>query len=93
MAYLFGSLGDSIVAIPALRAVRRRFPDAEIVLLQNFTAGNLVQASEVIPETLVDRHLSYNSGLGRIAGMANFFAVWLKLRGERFDAAVYLVIR
>jgi ADP-heptose:LPS heptosyltransferase len=92
LCYLFGSLGDSIVAIPALRAVRRRFPDAEIVLLQNFQSGELVVASQVIPEGLVDRYLSYSSashGLGRILGFAR---LWVRLRLEGFNAAVYLVL-
>lgn len=93
MVYLFGSLGDSIVAIPALRAVRRHFPGGEIVLLQNFqTGGGLVKASEVIPGGLVDRYLSYNSRLGSIAKVLGFYRLWRLLRHERFDAAAYLVI-
>ncbi len=92
LVYLFGSLGDSIVAIPALRAVRRHFPDAEIVLLQNFLTADLVKASQVIPDDLVDRNLSYNSGLGGVGKVSNFFHLWRLLRRERFEAAVYLVI-
>ena len=92
LVYLFGSLGDSIVAIPALRAVRRHFQEAEIVLLQNFQTGNIVKASQVIPDELVDRYLSYNSHLGKIAKLSNFYRLWHMLRGEQFDAAVYLVI-
>lgn len=92
LVYLFGSLGDSIVAIPALRAVRRHFPESEIVLLQNFQAGNIVKASQVISDDLVDRYLSYNSRLGRIWKLSNFYRLWRALRRERFDSAVYLVI-
>lgn len=75
-----------------MRAVRRHFPASEIVLLQNFQAGNIVKASEVIPDGLVDRYLSYNSRLGRIGKVSNFYRLWRILRRERFDAAVYLVI-
>ena len=92
LVYLFGSLGDSIVAIPALRAVRRNFPDAEIVLLQNFASGNIVLASQVIPPDLVGRYLSYNSTAGRIKKAGGFYRLWNELRREHFDAAVYLVI-
>lgn len=92
LVYLFGSLGDSIVAIPALRAVRRHFPSAEIVLLQNFQSGAVVLASQVIPVTLVDRYLSYDSKLAGAGRARGFFRLWRELRSERFDAAVYLVI-
>ncbi|MCY7377320.1 MAG: hypothetical protein LH472_15280 [Pyrinomonadaceae bacterium] len=55
LVYLFGSLGDTLMAIPALRAVRRHFRDAELILLQNIPAGGtIVRASQVIPEDLID---------------------------------------
>ena len=92
LVYLFGSLGDSIVAIPALRAVRRHFPGAEMVMLQNFESGDIVKASQVIPDELVDRYLSYNSRHGRIGKISNFYRLRRVLRGERFDSAVYLIM-
>lgn len=92
LAYLFGSLGDSIVAIPSLRAIRRRFPDGEIVLLQDTQGGNIVRASEVIPERLVDRHLEYTSRIGGSSKAAILRELWPLIAKERFDAAFYLVI-
>lgn len=89
LVYLIGSLGDTIVAIPALRAVRRHFADAEIVLLQNTQPNHVVTASEVIPKNLIDRSLAYTSGAGQIS---SYFHLWTKIRAEKFDAAVYLVI-
>lgn len=91
LVYLFGSLGDSIVAIPALRAIRRRFPEAEIVMLQNLEES-LVRASQVIPDGLVDRYLSYNSKADRFAKPAEFYRLWRTLRRERFTAAAYLIM-
>lgn len=92
LAYLIGSLGDTIVAIPALRAVRRHFPDAEIVLLQNTAGENIVRASEVLPGNLVHRHLSYRSDLRGFYQAREYALLWSRLRRERFDAAVYLVL-
>ena len=92
LAYLIGSLGDTIVAIPALRALRRQYSDAEIVLLQNIAGGNVVQAAEVVPSELVDRHLSYRSSLSGFDQLREYASLWYRLRRERFDTAAYLVI-
>ena len=82
--FLLGSLGDSIVAIPALRVVRRNFPDAELVVLHESGLG-LVEPPDVLPNDLVDRYISYKRRLFSLT------ALLLRLRRERFDAAVYLV--
>ncbi len=87
LVYLFGSLGDSLVAIPALRAIRRHFDSAEIVILQNNDAKNIVKASEVIPAELADRYLSYNSLQNKFY---NFLKLSSLIRREHFDAAVFL---
>ena len=92
LVFLIGSLGDSVVAIPALRAIRRRYPDWEIVLFQNRPFTDLVQASEVVPDDLVDRSIDYFSGSFNRSGPIGFLRVWRRLRRERFEAAAYLVI-
>lgn len=92
LIYLFGSLGDTIMAVPALRAVQRHFQNAELALLQNVQSGNVVTASEVIPDGLVGRYLSYSSEMAGGAKLRGFYQLWRELRRERFSAVVYLVI-
>jgi len=92
LVYLFGSLGDSIVAIPALRAVRRHFPNAEIVILHDFASTKLVAASEVIPSQLFDRHMSYGSTAQGARRVLDFYELLRRVRAEKFDAAVYAVM-
>ncbi len=93
LIYLIGSLGDTLVAIPALRAVRRHFKNAELVLLQNIPAdGNIVRASEVVPENLIDGFLEYANRPGKISKFSDFYHLSRLLRSGGFQAAVYLVI-
>ncbi len=93
LVYLFGSLGDTLVAIPALRAVRRHFQDSELVLLQNIPpGGNIVRASQVIPENLIDSYLEYANSPGRLNKILDFYRLRSCLRRYQFQAAVYLVI-
>lgn len=93
LVYLFGSLGDTLVAIPALRAVRRHFRDAELILLQNIPAGgNIVRASQVIPEDLIDGYLEYANQPGKLNKVFDFYRLRRDVRRQNFQAAVYLVI-
>ena len=92
LVYLFGSLGDTIVAIPALRAVRRNFATAEIVLLQNAATEGGVSTADVIPADLIDRHFEYQSETATTKKFSTYFGLWKAIRSERFDSVVYLVI-
>jgi ADP-heptose:LPS heptosyltransferase len=45
LVFRIGSLGDSLVALPALRNIRREFPDAAITLLTNVPVNGGVKAA------------------------------------------------
>ncbi len=93
LVYLFGSLGDTLVAIPALRAVRRHFDNFSLILLQNIPANeNIVRASQVIPDNLIDEYLEYPNKSGKFNRISGFYDLRRKLRRYKFQAAVYLVI-
>jgi heptosyltransferase-3 len=93
LIYLFGSLGDTLVAIPAMRAVRRHFHDAELIVLQNIhSSENIVKTEQVIPEELVDGYIGYETQPGILGKFINFYRLWRDLRRNDFQAAVYLVI-
>lgn len=91
LIYLFGSLGDTLVALPALRAVRRNFPNAALILLQNIPSGNNATVLEIIPKELIDGYMSYNSGWDGFKKASDFYRLWRDLRKEKFQAAIYLV--
>jgi heptosyltransferase-2 len=82
-------VGDMVMATPALRAVRRQYPQATIVaIVRPYVAGILDGLD------LVDRRLLHDPRRGFIAsddeeGLAGWpFAA--RLRRERFDAAMLL---
>lgn len=54
----FGDLGDIILTIPAIRALRRRYPDRHIVLLAKQMPGGLVAGLRLVDELIpVEKHL------------------------------------
>ena len=93
LIYLFGSLGDTLVAIPALRAVRRFFDSAELIVLQNIPAAEgIVKTSQVIPADLVDGFLEYRLRPGKFRRLGDLYELRRQLRRDDFEAAVYLII-
>jgi lipopolysaccharide heptosyltransferase II len=72
-------VGDSVLAIPAMKAVRARFPEAEITLLvRPWVAGVFKEAP------FIDRLWSEP----RPAGIADWMRITRKIRKGRFDMAL-----
>ena len=84
-------MGDALVALPSLRALRRSEPDAEIILLTNAPIGGGVKAA---PSFLVlqgsgavDSYLEYKQGSHPI----HMLQLLTALRRLHVDKAVYLM--
>jgi len=87
VVYLIGGLGDTVIAIPALRALREQSPESELLLLYNSDNDGRVTARDVLEGTgLVDEFLSYDAQ----RGWAESLRILRALRGRRIDTAVYL---
>ena len=90
-----GTLGDTLVALPALWAVRKHFYDHSVVLLSDcHPRRGLVPASEVLKGSGVcDEFLEYPVDLswrGRVALPWRMGVLLARLRRRRFGALVYL---
>lgn len=93
LVHLIGSLGDSIIAIPALRAIRRHFGNsAKITILHEFRPGIRVSPRDVVAENVrIDDFLGYpvtKGGLSSIGQLPQLFAMLLI---RRFSALVSLM--
>jgi len=91
-----GQLGDTLVSVPALRAVRQQFPDAGLTLLCDGQVGKeYVSASDVLDGAgLIDGILFYPvdaSRAGRALRPALMLALLARLWIARFDTLVYLL--
>lgn len=95
LVFRIGQLGDTLVALPAMWAIRRHFHEAELSFLgDSHPARKLVAATDLLSGTgLFDNFLSYPVGRGAWGmPMRPFamFGLWRELRRRNFDTLVYL---
>lgn len=85
-----GSLGDTVVALPSLHAIRRAFPTAELRLLTNLPASPLAAPAIALlqPGGLVQGSLEYPVQTRSPRAILDLMR---RIRAWRPDVAVYLV--
>ena len=75
-------IGDVLLTTPVIRAMRRRYPDAELVYLVEAHAAPVVSPNPHLSETIVIRH---RHGVRRLL---EDLRLAIQLRARRFDVAV-----
>ena len=77
-------VGDAIMALPALRAVRERFPDAQIAVVARPYVADIYRDQEIC-----DQLIAYDP-LGEHAGFSGRERLASELRAQKFDIALLL---
>lgn len=93
LAIKLASLGDVLLAMPALRTLRRRYPDGRIDLLTAPSAAVLVGESPLLDRTYVlDRDAFATDGWGpqRIEAAYTVLTMVGRLRTTRYDAVLLM---
>lgn len=90
LVYRIGSIGDTLVALPAFWTLRRAFPHARITFLTNSETGNAENliAGKVLPAGIFDEWMAYPKNFLTAAPR-----LILELRKRKFDALFYLMTR
>jgi lipopolysaccharide heptosyltransferase II len=79
-----GALGDGILAVPSVRAIRKKFPKSKIKLLVGIANKEVFMNSPFIDEAIVCDFKERDRGLPGLLGLAR------RLRRENFDIVVDL---
>jgi heptosyltransferase II len=77
-------IGDAIMALPALRAIRQQFPDAKIAILARPHVADLYRGQNISDDLLAYDPKGSHAGLGGRERLAQ------ELRAQNFDAALLL---
>lgn len=93
LIFRIGELGDTLIALPALSAIRQTFPRAHIALMGNAdNHGRHVTPKQILPsQGLIDDWISYTRESSTT--VAGRWRLLKQLRRERFETLVYLAPR
>jgi lipopolysaccharide heptosyltransferase III len=90
LVFRIGELGDTLIALPSLRAIRAAFPGSHLALLGNVDSlSRHVPPNQTLPVGLIDEWFSYPSGESTL-GFSGSIRLLSRLRRSRFDLLVYL---
>ena len=91
LIHRLGSLGDTLVALPAFRLVCETFPKATITVLTNYAHSDHIKSvgmSAILDGAgLVDNYLYYPVALRNVREL---FRLRSQISRECFDAVIYL---
>jgi heptosyltransferase I len=85
----FGQLGDVVLSLPALRAIRSRFPTAHIVVAAGKPGAEIVNLSGYANATFVVDRVALRDG-PKLVSLARIAKLVKKVRTERFDFVIDL---
>ncbi|HZS93551.1 MAG TPA: glycosyltransferase family 9 protein [Chloroflexota bacterium] len=87
---LFGDVGDAVLTMPALHAVRSHFPDSRIQVLCKPAIGSFLSDSGLVDEVIAVEKTAFDSPLSLFdpRRLAALLALWLRLRSSRPDMVI-----
>lgn len=96
LIYHIGSLGDTLIAIPAFKAIREHFRGAKITLLSDHQhERQLIQPRDILQGTgLVDKFITYTVYRKKGAvfkQLKEYIKLSHLIRRYRFDGMIYLI--
>ncbi|PIU39953.1 MAG: hypothetical protein COT00_04240 [Candidatus Omnitrophica bacterium CG07_land_8_20_14_0_80_50_8] len=91
MIFRIGSLGDTIVALPAFNAIRRCYAGDQIILLSSKNPADAVSVWNVLLGTgLVDQAIEYNLEIKGLRKIQELIRLRTQIRKMGIDALIYL---
>ena len=85
----FGQLGDVVLSLPALRAIRQRFPDARITVAVGKPANEVVALSGYANEILEVDRVGLRDG-NKLVSIGRIIKFVIRVRRARFDFVIDL---
>lgn len=91
LIYYTGTIGDTIIALPAFHAIRASFPQAHITILSAVDGTFSAVQSLLSPTTYADAFIKYRISKNRLLRLLEVLWLLGKLRRKHFHSVIYLM--
>jgi heptosyltransferase-3 len=92
LVFHLGSLGDTLVSLPALALIREQWPGASITMLYAVTAAGVASPEQILQATgLIDGFEHSPIMRGTRERLKAFLSLWFRLVRKRYDTVIYLI--
>jgi ADP-heptose:LPS heptosyltransferase len=85
----FGQLGDVVLSLPALREIRKRFPDSKITAAVGKSAADIVRLSDHVDEILTVDRVALRDG-SKVVSIVRLFKLVRQVRRAHYDFVIDL---
>lgn len=85
----FGQLGDVVLGLPALRAIREYFADAKITVMSGTSTAEIIRLADMADEQIAVDRVKLRDG-NRLASIAEMGRLVKDVRGRGFDLVIDL---
>jgi len=85
----FGQLGDVILSLPALKAIRDKFPDSHITLLLGKPGADVVRIADVSDDQILVDRVDLRDG-NKIRSIGKILRLVKQIRSRKFDFVIDL---
>ena len=85
----FGQLGDIVLSLPALKAIRERFPDSKITLLIGKPGADVVRMAGVSDEQILVDRVELRDG-NKFRSIVTILKLTRQIRSLKFDLVIDL---
>jgi ADP-heptose:LPS heptosyltransferase len=85
----FGQLGDVILSLPALREIRKRFPQARLTVAVGKSAGEVVNLSGIADQVISVDRVALRNG-SKLISLVRLFKLTKQVRSAHYDFVIDL---
>ena len=89
LAIHFGQLGDVVLGLPALRAIRDRFPDAKFTIASGKSTAEVIRLADVCDEQISIDRVKLRDG-NKLSSIREIIGIVRNIRKRRFDLVIDL---